>query len=134
MNTPLAPQNLPTSLGGLRAAGFGPRSVREEIRANLEERLRSGQSLTSSVLGYEDTVLPQLETALLAGHDIILLGERGQAKTRMIRSLVDLLDEWLPIVEGSEIRDDPFAPISAYAIDLVEEKGEATPVSWGLRS
>ena len=85
--------------------------------------MSDGIALTSDVLGYEDTVLPQLETALLAGHDIILLGERGQAKTRMIRSLVELLDEWLPIVEGSEIRDDPFAPISAYAIDLVAREG-----------
>ena len=108
--------------------------MREEIRANLEQRLADGLPLTSDVLGYEDTVLPQLETALLAGHDIILLGERGQAKTRMIRSLVDLLDEWLPIVEGSEIRDDPFAPISAFAIDLVAEKGEDTPVAWIHRS
>ena len=106
-----------------------PRSVREEIRANLEQRLSDGVALTSDVLGYDDTVLPQLETALLAGHDIIMLGERGQAKTRMIRSLVELLDEWLPIVQGSEVRDDPFAPISAYAIDLVAQKGEETPVT-----
>ena len=109
MSTPLAPTDLPTTLGALRASNYQPKSVREEIRANLEQRLADGLPLTSDVLGYEDTVLPQLETALLAGHDIILLGERGQAKTRMIRSLVDLLDEWLPIVEGSEIRDDPFA-------------------------
>jgi len=85
-------------------------------------------------LGYEDTVLPQLETALLAGHDIILLGERGQAKTRIIRSLVELLDEWLPIIEGSDVRDDPYAPISAYGIDLVAAKGEKTPVAWVHRS
>jgi magnesium chelatase subunit I len=86
------------------------------------------------VHGYEDTVLPQLETALLAGHDIILLGERGQAKTRMIRSLVGLLDEWLPIVAGSEVRDDPFAPISAYAIELVAQKGDETPIAWVHRT
>jgi magnesium chelatase subunit I len=79
-------------------------------------------------------VLPQLETALLAGHDIILLGERGQAKTRIIRSLVELLDEWLPIVSGSDVRDDPFAPISAYAIDLVAEQGDDTPITWVHRS
>jgi magnesium chelatase subunit I len=108
--------------------------VREEIRQNLEARLAAGLALTSSVLGYEDTVLPQLETALLAGHDIILLGERGQAKTRIIRSLVELLDEWLPIVAGSDVRDDPFAPISAYAQDLVAEKGDDTPISWVHRS
>src|ERR1700693_3968345 len=130
MNTPIAPDNLPTTLGGLREAGYGLRSVREEIRANLEDRLRSGRALSSAVLGYEDTVLPQLETALLAGHDIILLGERGQAQTRMIRSLVELLDEWLPIVEGSEVRDDPFAPLSVYAQELVAERGDDTPVAW----
>src|ERR1019366_8810598 len=81
-----------------------------------------------------DTVLPQLETALLAGHDIILLGERGQAKTRIIRSLVELLDEWLPIVAGSDVRDDPFSPISAFGIDLVRDKGDKTPISWVHRS
>jgi magnesium chelatase subunit I len=121
---------LPTTFGALRDSGYEPKSVREELRRNLEQRLADGRPLTSSVLGYEDTVLPQLETALLAGHDIILLGERGQAKSRMIRSLVELLDEWLPIVEGSDVRDDPFAPISAYAIDLVEAKGDETPIAW----
>src|SRR5580658_109131 len=134
MSTPLAPTDLPTTLGALRASNYQPKSVREEIRANLEQRLADGLSLTPDVLGFEDTVLPQLETALLAGHDIILLGERGQAKTRMIRSLVDLLDEWLPIIEGSEVRDDPFAPISAYGLGLVEQQGDATPVSWLHRS
>src|SRR5664280_2407939 len=134
MKTPTAPRDLPTTLGALRASSYVPMSVREEMRENLEQRLADGRPLTSAVLGYEDSVLPQLETALLAGHDIILLGERGQAKTRMIRSLVELLDEWLPIVEGSEIRDDPFAPISAYAIELVAQKGEDTPVAWIHRS
>lgn len=134
MISPVVPTHLPTTLGGLRSAGFVARSVREEIRANLEERLRTGQALTSTVLGYDDTVLPQLETALLAGHDIILLGERGQAKTRVIRSLVDLLDEWLPIVEGSEVRDDPFAPLSVYAQELVAERGDETPITWVHRS
>ncbi len=134
MNSPVVPNHLPTTLAGLRAAGFVARSVREEIRANLEVRLLAGQPLTSTVLGYDDTVLPQLETALLAGHDIILLGERGQAKTRVIRSLVELLDEWLPIVEGSEVRDDPFAPLSMYARELIAERGEDTPITWVHRS
>jgi magnesium chelatase subunit I len=134
MKTPTAPRDLPTTLGALRASSYEPMSVREEMRANLEQRLADGRPLTSAVLGYEDSVLPQLETALLAGHDIILLGQRGQAKTRMIRSLVELLNEWLPIVEGSEVRDDPFAPISAYAIDLVGEKGDDTPIAWVHRS
>src|ERR1017187_886917 len=134
MSTPLAPTDLPTTLGALRASNYQPKSVREEIRANLEQRLADGLPLTSNVLGYEDSVLPQLETALLAGHDIILLGQRGQAKSRMIRSLVELLDEWLPIVEGSEVRDDPYAPISAYAMALVEEQGDQTPIAWLHRS
>ena len=134
MSIPNVPADLPITLGALRKSGYEPKSVREELRINLEQRLSEGRPLTSAVLGYEDTVLPQLETALLAGHDIILLGERGQAKTRMIRSLVELLDEWLPIVEGSEVRDDPFAPISAYAIELVDEKGDDTPISWVHRT
>ncbi|HUX05277.1 MAG TPA: sigma 54-interacting transcriptional regulator [Acidimicrobiales bacterium] len=134
MKTPLAPPELAKTLGALRASGYRSTPVREEMRANLERRLSEGRPLTSVVLGYEDTVLPQLETALLAGHDIILLGERGQAKTRMIRSLVDLLDEWLPIVEGSEVRDDPYAPISAYAIELVEREGDDTPIAWVHRT
>ncbi len=134
MNAPSAPPELPTTLGALRSSGYRPRSVRDELRANLEARLSAGQPLTSAVLGYDDSVLPQLETALLAGHDVILLGERGQAKTRIIRSLVELLDEWLPIVAGSEVRDDPFAPISARARDLVAARGDETPVEWVHRS
>jgi magnesium chelatase subunit I len=134
MSTPIPPSELPSTLGALRSSDYQPKSVRQEIRQNLESRLAAGLALTSSVLGYEDTVLPQLETALLAGHDIILLGERGQAKTRIIRSLVELLDEWLPIVGGSDVRDDPFAPISAYGIDVVAEHGEDTPITWVHRS
>ncbi len=133
MTTPWPP-DLPTTLGALRERGYVTRPVKEEIRANLEARLGEGRPLTSAVLGYEDSVLPQLETALLAGHDVILLGERGQAKTRMIRSLVDLLDEWVPILEGSEVRDDPFAPISAHGIDLVSRLGDEAPVAWVHRS
>ena len=134
MSTPIAPSELPRTLRDLRASSYQPKSVREEIRINLEARLAEGRPLTSAVLGYEDSVLPQLETALLAGHDIILLGERGQAKTRMIRSLTELLDEWLPIIENSEVRDDPYAPISAYGIETVAELGEDTPISWVHRS
>jgi magnesium chelatase subunit I len=134
MSTPTVPNHLATTLGDLRRVGYVSRSVRDELRANLEQRLSEGRPLTSAVLGYEDSVLPQLETALLAGHDVILLGERGQAKTRMIRSLVELLDEWLPIVAGSDVRDDPFNPISAYGIDLVAERGDETPVTWVHRT
>src|SRR3546814_8095928 len=85
-------------------------------------------------MGYEDTVLPQLENALLAGHDVIFLGERGQAKTRMIRALTDLLDEWMPIVAGSEINDAPFAPVSPHARDLIAEQGDDAPIAWVHRS
>ncbi|HEY5265342.1 MAG TPA: sigma 54-interacting transcriptional regulator [Acidimicrobiales bacterium] len=134
MSTPIPPSSLPTTLGSLRASGYESRTIRDEIRRNLETRLVEGLPLSTSVVGYEDTVLPQLETALLAGHDVILLGERGQAKTRIIRSLVELLDEWLPIVAGSDIRDDPYNPISAYGIDLIKDKGDKTPVSWIHRS
>jgi magnesium chelatase subunit I len=104
--------------------------VKEEVRANAAQRIAAGLPLVESVLGYEDTVLPQLENALLAGHDIIFLGERGQAKTRIIRSLTGLLDEWLPIVAGSEILDDPYQPVSRAARDLVAQKGDDTPIDW----
>ncbi len=134
MSTPVTPASLPTTLGALRSSGYESISVRDELRRNLESRLAQGRPVTSAVLGYEDTVLPQLETALLAGHDIILLGERGQAKTRMIRSLIELLDEWLPIVAGSDVRDDPYAPISAHGIEVVRELGEDTPIAWVHRS
>jgi magnesium chelatase subunit I len=108
--------------------------VREEIRRNVLARIVSGTPIVEGVLGFDNTVLPQLEHALIAGHDIIFLGERGQAKSRIIRSLVALLDEWTPIVEGSEINDDPFRPISRHARDLIERLGDATPISWLHRS
>jgi magnesium chelatase subunit I len=93
-------------------------------------RIAAGEPLFEGVLGYEDTVMPQLENALLAGHDVIFLGERGQAKTRMIRSLTNLLDEWMPVVAGSEINDDPYAPVSRHARDLVADLGDDTPIEW----
>ncbi len=120
----------PSSLGDLRASGWVSVPVKDEIRHNAVARIRAGQALFPGVLGYEQTVLPQLENALLAGHDIIFLGERGQAKTRMIRSLVGLLDEWLPVVAGSEINDDPYQPVSAAARELIDAEGDATPISW----
>ncbi len=122
--------DLPTTLGELRASGWISRPVKDEIREHAIERIRAGEALFDGVLGYEDTVLPQLENALLAGHDVVFLGERGQAKTRMIRSLTGLLDEWMPIVEGSEINDDPYHPVSRAARDLVAELGDATPIAW----
>ena len=118
------------TLAQLRASGWTPSSVKDELRRNAMVRIESGRPLFDGLLGYDETVLPQLENAVLAGHDVIFLGERGQGKTRMIRSLVGLLDEWLPIVAGSEINDDPFAPVSRYARDLVAEHGDDTPVEW----
>src|SRR5579862_5127766 len=114
----------PATLGQLREAGWQSLPVKEEVRRNAAARIADGRPLVDGVLGYQDTVLPQLENALIAGHDIIFLGERGQAKTRMIRSLTGLLDEWLPIVAGSEINDDPYAPVSRHARDLIAERGE----------
>ena len=119
-----------TTLGQLKASGWVSRSVKEEIRSNAVQRIRANEPLTASILGYDDTVMPQLQNALLAGHDIVFLGERGQGKTRIIRSLTGLLDEWMPIVAGSEINDDPFAPVSRHARDVIAEQGDATPIAW----
>ena len=118
------------TLGELRAAGYRPRTLREEIRANLLERLRKSEPLFPGIHGYDDSVVPAVENALLCGHDLIFLGERGQAKSRMMRALVALLDEWLPEVAGSEIHDDPFAPVSSFAKRLLAERGDATPIHW----
>ncbi|HEX4867021.1 MAG TPA: magnesium chelatase [Acidimicrobiales bacterium] len=124
----------PATLGQLREAGWTSVPVKEELRRNAVARIQAGEPLFPAVLGYEDTVLPQLENALLAGHDVIFLGERGQAKTRMIRALTDLLDEWMPIVAGSEINDDPFAPVSRHARELIAEHGDDAPIEWVHRS
>ena len=126
----MSDQHQARTLGELRASGYTVLPVREEMRRNLIARLRSDEPMFDGVVGYEETVLPQIENAILAGQDIIFLGERGQAKTRMARSLVNLLDESVPIVAGSEINDDPFNPISRYAIDLIAEKGDDTPIEW----
>ncbi|MDQ3044377.1 MAG: magnesium chelatase [Chloroflexota bacterium] len=120
----------PGTLGELRSAGYMPRTVREEMRANLIAKIRKGDVLFPGVVGYDQTVIPQIENAILSGQDIILLGERGQAKTRIARGLVNLLDAAIPIVAGSEINDDPLRPISKQARDLTEAKGESTPVEW----
>ncbi|SVB08747.1 uncharacterized protein METZ01_LOCUS161601, partial [marine metagenome] len=123
----------PTTLGGLKSSGWESVPVKEELRRNLVERIRNEDSLFSGVHGYEDTVMPQLENAILAGHDVIFLGERGQAKTRLIRGLIELLDEWMPVVAGSEINDDPYSPVSKHAKDLVSQLGENTPFEWLYR-
>jgi len=117
----------PATIGQLRDSGWQSVSVKEEVRRNTAARLTEGRPLLPGLLGYDDTVLPQLQNALLAGHDVILLVE---AKTRVIRSLTSLLDEWVPVVAGSEVNDDPYHPISRYARDLIAEKGDETPVEW----
>jgi magnesium chelatase subunit I len=120
----------PATLGELRDSGWESVPVKEEVRRNAAARIAAGQPVVEGLLGYDETVLPQLENALLAGHDIIFLGERGQAKTRMIRSLTGLLDEWMPVVAGSEINDDPYHPVSRYARDLLADQGDDTPIEW----
>ena len=120
----------PSTLGALRASGYNVLPVREELRKNLITRLREGVSLFPGIKGFEETVIPQIENAILSGHDIILLGERGQAKSRIIRSLTSLLDEWTPTLEGVEIPENPFAPISEQGRQLVEELGDDTPIAW----
>jgi magnesium chelatase subunit I len=120
----------PQTLGELRESGYHVLPVREEMRRNLLAKIASGEPIFPGILGYDDTVIPQIENAILAGQDIIFLGERGQAKTRLARALVNLLDEEVPIVAGSEINDNPFAPISKYARDLIAEMGDKTPIAW----
>ncbi len=120
----------PKTIGELKKSGYKPRSVKEELRENLIERIHARKPLFEGIYGYSDTVIPALERAILAGHSINLLGLRGQAKTRMARAMVQLLDEWIPVVAGSELNDDPFAPVSRFAKDLVAAKGAATPIAW----
>jgi magnesium chelatase subunit I len=118
------------TFGELKKSGYRSRPVRQELRENLLERIKSGQPLFPGLIGYDDTVIPAVERAILAGHDLIFLGERGQGKSRMIRLLVELLDEQLPVIEGSEVNDDPFAPISVYGKRRAAELGDDTPIAW----
>ena len=126
---------LPETLGALRRSSYGVperafRSVKDEMRQNLIDRLCQGGPLFAGLIGYEDTVMPQIANAILSKHNFILLGLRGQAKSRILRGLVTLLDDTLPIVAGSEINDNPFAPISKYARNLIGEAGDDTPIAW----
>ncbi|MEY3102322.1 MAG: hypothetical protein RL558_599, partial [Bacteroidota bacterium] len=123
-----------TNLGELKSSGYQSTSIKDELRQNLLKHLEAGTTVFGEVHGFEDTVLPELERAILSRHSINLLGLRGQAKTRLARLMVELLDEYIPYVTGSEINDDPLAPISRFAIDLIAEKGDQTPVSWLHRS
>ena len=129
----MASTPLPTTLGALRAAGYAERrarSVKDEVRRNLLARLAGGGPLFEGVLGYEETVMPQIVNALLSRHNFILLGLRGQAKSRILRALGTLLDPEMPVVAGSEVNDDPFGPISKYAKNLLAEGGDDTPIAW----
>lgn len=118
------------TLGELKKAGYKPKKVKEEIRANLIKKIEEGKEIFYDIIGYEETVLPYVINALLCGHNIIFLGERGQAKSRLIRRIVDLLDEYIPVVEGCEINDDPFNPVCPRCRRLAEEKGDDLPVEW----
>ncbi len=120
----------PSTLGELKASGYRPRSVKQEVRDNLRARIKSGTPLFPGVLGYDRTVIPSVVNALLAGHDFILLGLRGQAKTRILRSLTTLLDPEVPVLAGTELNDDPLAPISTRGARLIEEAGDDAPVEW----
>ncbi|MBO0783160.1 MAG: magnesium chelatase [Ktedonobacteraceae bacterium] len=120
----------PRTIGELRDSGYRVLSVKEELRKNLIQKIRDGEELFPGIVGYEDTVIPQIENALLSGQDIIFLGERGQAKTRMARSLVNLLDEVVPVIAGCEINDDPFAPICRACRDKIEEQGDKVEIAW----
>jgi magnesium chelatase subunit I len=122
------------TLGELKASGYSYRSVKEEIRQNLIEGMKEGRRTFEGTLGYEDTVIPDTERALLSRHNILFLGLRGQAKTRMARQMVDLLDEYVPTVEGSEVNDDPLHPTSSQAKRIIGEKGDDTPIRWMHRS
>jgi len=124
----------PTSLGALRATGHVQRSIKDEIRNNLLVALREGRDPWPGVVGFADTVLPQLERALLAGHDVVVLGERGQGKTRLLRTLVGLLDEWTPIIAGSELGEHPFDPIIPSSLRRAAELGDELPITWRHRS
>jgi magnesium chelatase subunit I len=118
------------TLGELKRQGYAVRPVKDELRANLIEKLRGGGKIFPGIVGYDETVVPQITNAILARHNLILLGLRGQAKSRIIRQLTNLLDEEIPAVEGSEVNDDPLKPISAYARRLINEMGDETPISW----
>ncbi|WP_211767173.1 ATP-binding protein [Kutzneria sp. CA-103260] len=131
---PTPPHSLPTTVGQLRAAGHEPRSVKAELRDNLLDALRAGRDPWPGIVGFDRTVLPQLERAVIAGHDVVLLGERGQGKTRLLRTLAGLLDEWTPVIEGAELAEHPLDPITPASRRRAAELGDDLPVAWLHRS
>lgn len=120
----------PKTLGELKRSGYKPKSIKDELRENLIARLRKKETVFAGIWGYEETVIPDLERAILAGHDVNLLGLRGQAKTRLARLMVHLLDEYVPVIEGSDLNDDPMHPVSRFGRDRVAELGDETPIAW----
>ena len=131
---PHQPDTLPRTLGELRTSGHQQLTVKAELRQNLLARMRAGAPRFEGIVGFDETVLPEVERALLAGHDVVLLGERGQGKTRLIRSLVALLDEWTPVIEGSELNEHPYEPLTPAARRRADELGDDLPVAWLHRS
>jgi len=127
-------QSLPNTLSALKSSGYASRSIKDELRENLIAAIQKKENPFAGIIGYETTVIPELERAILSKHNINLLGLRGQAKTRLARLMVNLLDEWMPVIAGSEVNDDPFHPLSRYAKDLIDEKGDETPVEWVHRN
>ncbi|MEY3738151.1 MAG: hypothetical protein RL544_929 [Bacteroidota bacterium] len=122
------------TLGDLKKSGYQPKSIKDEVRDNLIASIQNKENAFEGILGYEDTVIPDVERALLSRHNILFLGLRGQAKTRMARQMVDLLDEYIPTIAGSEVNDDPLQPLSGFAVDLIAEHGDETPIHWVHRS
>ena len=132
---PFSPELLKlNTLGALRAHGYQSVGVKDELRRNLIERLQAGKPVFPGILGFDETVIPEIQNAILAKHDLILLGLRGQAKSRIIRMLPSLMDEYIPMVSGTELNDDPFAPVSKKGLEMVEEMGNDTPIEWLHRS
>ena len=122
------------TLGDLKKSGYQSKTIKDELRENLISNIKEKKTTFEGIHGYEHTVIPELERAILSKHNINLLGLRGQAKTRLARMMIILLDEYIPYVEGSEINDDPLKPISRYAVELIKEKGDDTPIAWIHRS
>src|SRR5678815_1085489 len=118
------------TLAELKASGYRSRSTREEMRANLLERMKRGERLFDGIIGYDDSVIPEIENAILSGHHMVFLGERGQGKSRIIRGLTSLLDERIPIVQGCEVNDNPFKPICRTCRKKAEEVGDGLPLRW----